>query len=234
LIVFGTKSLLLKCPPIQIQIGDSIIKASDSVKNLGVILDKHLRMEKHVNHISKLSFSHIRLISRVRRSLTEKSCEMLVNALVFSRLDYCGSILFGASEKLMAKLKRIVHASFRLVTKLDRKSSILLPLRKFGWLTAKSRIKKRALLLVFKTFHGQSPDYLQSLVQHLSVQSPSSRSLRSHSGLNLKIHGCRSKMGERAFSVYAPKLWNSVSKSIRDSGLRSFKSSIDSALLLSD
>jgi hypothetical protein len=213
LIVIGTKPVLSKCPQIQIRIGQSLIKPSDTVRNLGILLDKHMSLENHVNSVSRSAFSHIRLISRIRRSLTVNSCAMLVNALVFSRLDYCGSLFYGITAKLCAKLSRIIHASVRLVKGLSKFSHVSLPLRELNWLPAKQRFEKRALLLIFRAVNGAIPDYLQN---HIELQSSSTYSLRSKSNRSLVVQRCSSRIGERAFFRYAPLLWNNLPRDIRE------------------
>ena len=42
-----------------VRVGDSVIKPSTTVKNLGAVLDYHLNMEQHVNSVSRSCFMHI-------------------------------------------------------------------------------------------------------------------------------------------------------------------------------
>jgi hypothetical protein len=111
LIIFGTKPLLKKLPSIELHVDGAVIRPSDCVRNLGTFMDKNLTMEKHINRLVSASFSYLRVISRVRRSLSRASCKLLINALVFSRIDYCGSLLVGISGKCVNKIQKIIHAS---------------------------------------------------------------------------------------------------------------------------
>ena len=52
-----------------------------------------MSMSKQVNNIVKSCYFHIRNIARIRKYLSFKSCEILVQAFVISRLDYCNSLL---------------------------------------------------------------------------------------------------------------------------------------------
>lgn len=95
----------------------------------------------------------------------------------------------------------------------------------------KFRADLKILLFVYKALHKLSLDYICDLIQPYTA----SRSLRSCNQLLLSVpHSrCKSK-GDRAFSLVAPKLWNSLPLIIRASPLlNAFKSFKDSFLLLS-
>ena len=75
----------------------------------------------------------------------------------------------------------------------------------------------KILLLVFKSLKGEAPEYITNLL-HYKTQS---RMLRSSSQRLLATPTARLKTyGERAFSVVAPKLWNTLPFELRlsDSG----------------
>jgi hypothetical protein len=164
-IVFGSKTTLSKCPPISIQIGESSVTPSVSgVRDLGVHLDSLLSMNTQVNKVSSLAFNSLRLISRIRRSLDIRTCKLLVDSLVFSHIDYCGSLLFGINSTLVKKLQRIIHSAIRLVECLARTDHVTFHCRQHRWLPAQGRIAKRAHILVFKAIKGMAPPYLQTLI----------------------------------------------------------------------
>ena len=94
------------------------------------------------------------------------------------------------------------------------------------WLPVVNRIKFKILLLVFKIKHGFAPTYLSDLLQPMIP----SRSLRSSKHAHLQYTpGPRTytRYGDRAFSVAAPKLWNSLPISIRNAtSIKCFKSNL--------
>ena len=65
-IQFGTKSQLSKISSHEINIGCDIIKASSHVRNLGAMLDNHLKMDIHVRHILKKCYTNLRRIRAIR------------------------------------------------------------------------------------------------------------------------------------------------------------------------
>ena len=66
--------------------------------------------------------------------------------------------------------------------------------------------------MVFKCLHSEAPSYLCDLLQPRKVDSR----LRSDSSIKLYQPIARKSVGERAFSVTAPKLWNNLPTDLRN------------------
>ena len=66
------------------------IRFSTEVKNVGVWLDKNLRMDKHVNHITSHCYKIFKDIGRIKKCLQQSHLERLVHAVITSHLDYSG------------------------------------------------------------------------------------------------------------------------------------------------
>ena len=66
--------------------------ASPKAGNIGIIFDEYLSMVPQVTAMCKSAFYHFRLI---RKPLTFDAAQLLVHALITSKLDYCNSLLYG-------------------------------------------------------------------------------------------------------------------------------------------
>ena len=77
------------CPSLRdsIKVGNDLIPFSGSATNLGVIMDETLSYDDHVKKVCKSSFFHLRNISRIRKYLTKKSVEVIIHALITTKLD---------------------------------------------------------------------------------------------------------------------------------------------------
>ena len=82
-----TRSSLKSSFPVSL-LGNSI-EPTESVKNLGVILDAENSMQRHVANLCRISYYHLQELRRVRRYLNHETAVRVANALVSSRLDYC-------------------------------------------------------------------------------------------------------------------------------------------------
>lgn len=76
-------------------LANSTIGIKAKAKNLGIVMDKTLSFNDHINEICKKASLAIRSIGHIRRCLPYDGLKMLVNSLVISRLDYCNSVLYG-------------------------------------------------------------------------------------------------------------------------------------------
>ena len=96
------------------------------------------------------------------------------------------------------------------------------------WLPVKARIQFKILLITFKAIHGLAPKYLRDLLTFKS----SLYNLRSSDSILLSMPVARSKtLGDRAFMVAAPRLWNSLPKELRAiTNVNSFKAHIKTYL----
>ncbi len=72
-------------PPIDLRFLD--LSVTDTIKNVGVIMDKDFKPDKQVNFAVKSSFFQLRLLSEVRSSLSFSDFEQVLPAFITSRLD---------------------------------------------------------------------------------------------------------------------------------------------------
>ena len=195
-----------------ITVGTSVIPLASSVRNLGVMLDSELTMVKHVDHISKICFFHIRNIGKIRKYLTRDATITLVLSLVMSRLDYCNCVLTGAPKSQINQLQRIQNTAARIVSQSSRSDHITPVLKDLHWLPIQQRVTYKTLCLAYQCIAGTAPGYLCDL---LHLYSPS-RPLRSASKLLLKIPTVKScRYGLRSFSYTAAMEWNKLPTELR-------------------
>ena len=97
-LIVGSKNSLKNVNQDSIQIDGSDVKFVNSVKSLGTIIDSELTMNNHVTNLRKRLLFDLKKISNIRPYITQKACQKLVTSLMFSKLDYCNSLLFGVSS----------------------------------------------------------------------------------------------------------------------------------------
>jgi len=211
---------------------EGILQDSEYVRDLGVTLDQHLTLQKHIQNVCKSASFGIYKIGKLRRLLDKAATEKLVHAFVSSHLDYCNSLLAGLLISYLSPLQRIQNTAARMIT-LTRKHDHISPiLRSLHWLPVNSRIIFKILLLVYKTTHNLAPQYLQDLISLRS--SSAARPLRSSSSMQL-TQGPRTKTryGDRAFACIAPTLWNKLPPHIQNASTTdSFKSLLKTHLFV--
>ncbi len=161
-------------------------------------------------HIAKTAQScrfALHNIRKIRPFLTEHAAQLLVQALVISRLDYCNAILDGLPSNTIKPLQIIQNAAARLVFNEPKRANVTPLFISLHWLPVAARIQFKTLMLAYRTTTGSAPTYFHSL---LRIYTPS-RSLRSASERRLVVPSQRgSKSLSRIFSFTVPGCWNDL------------------------
>ena len=212
--ILGKKQMLdLNKPCLKVE--DTLIAPAHSVRNLGVIFDENLTMNEHIDNVCRSMFSTIRSISLNRDFLTIDVTTKLMISLVLSKLDYCNSLLAGLPDFQINKLQRVQNIAAKIIFR-KRKYDHVTPLFfELHWLPVKERIDFKISTICYKTFNNCSPIYISSLIEKPTRM----REMRSSNDTTLlKVPPKKLKTyGERSFSFYGPKLWNSIPREIRES-----------------
>ena len=211
-IIFGPKIRLSNLNSTTLKIGDLDFSPSSNVKNLGVVLDSNLCLNKQVDDLCKKCFCHLRNIGSIRNLLTEDAAAALVRCLILSRIDYCNSLLTGLPQIQLNRLQRIQNVSARMVTKSTYKCHITPVLKTLHWLPISVRIDFKILNLTYQCVNRLAPDYLCDLIKPYIPN----RRLRSESLNHLVVPKWRlSSFGQRTFSVAAADKWNKLPTQLR-------------------
>ena len=214
-LIIGTRQQLEKTSIESIIIGDTVIKALESVRNLGSWFDAHIRMNVHIGKICTKGFRGLYNIRQIRKFLTVHSPKTLIHAFVSSHLDYCNALLFGLPKYQLDRLQKVQNAAARVVFQMAKFDHITLALIDLHWLPVTYGVQFKLLLFVYQSLHNQSPSYIKDL---LSLNPATNYALRSsaQSFLFVPKVNC-STLGDRAFAHAAPVLWNSLPLTIRTS-----------------
>ena len=225
-LLIGTKQQRLKFSQLTtLSLGNDIIPVSSSARNIGFIFDSDMSFTDQINSLYKSCHFHIRDIRRIRHLLPLSAATALANSLVSSNLDYCNSLYSGISQANLNKIQRIQNTLARVVTntsKLHQFSNNLLGFQS-------NNESNTSCVFLHITLQIQQPTYLYN-----SLSFPShSLSTRSSDSSVLSIPYVRTSLGKRAFSVIAPRLWNSLPSDTRNSlSVSTFRSKLKTHLFL--
>ncbi|XP_071230016.1 uncharacterized protein [Salvelinus alpinus] len=200
------------CPfhDLAITVDNSIVSSSQSAKNLGVILDNTLSFSTNIKAVTRSCRFMLYNIGRVRPCLTQEAAQVLIQALVISRLDYCNSLLAGLPACAIKPLQLIQNAAARLVFNFPKFSHVTPLLRSLHWLPVEARIRYKTMVLAYGAVRGTAPPYLQALIrpytQTRALRSSTSGLLAS---LPLRKYSSRSAQS-KLFAALAPQWWNKL------------------------
>jgi hypothetical protein len=209
LVASSARSRKFKPVPSPLDICDEPITPSPFVKNLGVIVDSHLNMERQVNTVCRNAYYHLRRISCIRKFLDVAACNQLVCALVIPHIDYGKSLLYGLPDYLLDKLQIVQNAAVRLVTQTKKREHITSKQKSLHWLPIRQRVMYKIAVLAYQCANSAAPSYLCKLVSLRSVN----RHLRNYCEISRDLEvpaTLPGVYGSRSFSYAAPQIWNSL------------------------
>ena len=126
--------------PSSLMLGSSTIEFSDTVRDLGVLLDSDFSMKQHVTKTCQLAYMELKKIAAIHPFLTEDATKTLVSSYILSRLDYCNCVLLGCPSNVIHPLQRIQNSAARLICKSPWSQPCSPLLKKLHWLPVEERI----------------------------------------------------------------------------------------------
>ena len=173
----------------------------------------------------------LRNLWRLHRYLDKDTRHQVVRALILSRLDYGNAIFYGMSSKELKRLQSIQNKSAKFIFSASRLDSPAPLLDSLHWLPVRERISYKVCLYVYKAIYGHAPKYLANNLQlkPRPSQGPITRS--SSDTTLLIIPPTRICIGDKAFAVAGPSLWNNLPRHIRETPkIDSFKRALKTYL----
>ena len=133
-------------------------------------------MNAHVSNIARTCYFELRRLASIRGFLTSTATATLVSAFVFSRIDYCNSLLFGSTHDVTSHLQRIQNYAARVILRLPKSSSITIHLKSLHWLAVKVRSTYKIACLCYHCHSSTAPSYVADM---LHKKPPHTRNTRS-------------------------------------------------------
>lgn len=194
-----------------VKVAGSDIPFAAKLKSLGIILDRNLTFDQHVQSVVKSCNYHIRAFRHIRPLLSREVSKSIACSVVGSRLDYCNALLYGATGKNIARLQKIQNSLARVVTGAGHRASIRPVLKDLHWLPIAERVRYKVALVTYRTLATGQPQYLADIV---SEYTPS-RLLRSSTQRQLARRSTNTVIGERAFSCASGSVWDTLPVELR-------------------
>ena len=138
-LVTSKRTKLLHNLPTSITIGNAQIPIKQSMKNLFITLDCHLKMSEHVSTIAWTCYFELLHLASIHRFITNTTTATLVSAFILSINDYCNTLQFGSTHDVITHLQQIQNYAARVISCLQKSSNITIHLKSLHWLPFKVR-----------------------------------------------------------------------------------------------
>ncbi|XP_062531624.1 probable RNA-directed DNA polymerase from transposon BS isoform X1 [Bombyx mori] len=190
------------------------IPISDTVKNLGILIDKNLSWNAQIKEVSRKVFASAGSLRRLRNFLPTATKTALAQSLLLPILDYADSSYPDLTETQLDKLERLQNFCIRFIFGLRKYDHISEFRTKLKWLPIRLRRNTHVLSLLYCTlFNPHTPTYLKERFEFLG--DTHNFSLRSSDNLRLKMPVHSSSFFDNSFTVQAVRLWNALPDAVR-------------------
>ena len=209
--ILGSKQQLhlIKTHKPDVRLDGGSIEQVTEARNLGVIMDEHLRFERHVTETVSNCFYRLKVLYRIRQHLSTDLRIHLCETLILSKLNYADTVV---GERLLVRTKnliqRVQNACARFCFTIPPRSHVTPYLNLGNLMNMKSRRELHFGCLLFGIMKSQTPPYL---FEKLSF---SQRHLRMASRLICPKHVTAAFRG--SFRYAATKCWNNIPPPIRN------------------
>ena len=198
------------------------------------IVHCHLTMNAHVSNITRTCYFELRRLASIRRFLTSTATVTLVSAFVFSRIDYCYSLLFDSTHDVTSHLQRIQNYAARVILRLPNSSSITIHLKSLHWLPVKVRSTYNIACLCYHCHSSTAPSYVTDMLHRKPLHTRNNRSSSYAMPLLNRPAHSKATLGDRSFSFASSSVWNSIPNDVRCApSLSPFKSRLKTCLFRS-
>ena len=204
------------------------LTVEDSVKDLGVILDKGLTFGRHIDSLTSDLMNKLSMISRIKHLLDKSTLLSVINSLVFSKLFYCSTVWSGASKCNIDKLQLVQNFAGRILSGKRKFDHITPTMKQLKLLPVSDLLYIREATMMYKIRNNLAPHYLTELFHTRSeVHRYNTRNKDS-----LSLPKCRTSLAQQSFVFRGASVWNTVPSAIKSSSsVYVFKRNLKKSLL---
>ena len=207
---FMTKQSALNLPPILLS--GNVVPINDSLKVLGVTLDRTLSWRPQCNVTASKCFAALARLRKHQGFLPPSTRMVLIKALIFSYLEYCSGIFLDLSVELVLKLSRCKNAALRFVTGTKIFEHITPDYVANDILTFSARRDLCAINLLVAIMNNGEPTYL---ADHIQFKNPNKKGSKRCSAFDLVVPDFTTECMRNSFRVGVIYLWNRLPDSVR-------------------
>lgn len=199
-------------PPIFVN--NERILPSNTVRNLGIVLNRTLGCQDHVKMVSAKVYSILARLWRLSSCTPFSLRKRLVVTLCIPHLTYCTTALGSLDQASKRKVALVFNACIRYVYSIRKFDSVRLYEKAILGCTFENYCKYLWCVYLYKIIHHLCPSYLY-------VKLSFSSSLRT---VNLNLPLNRTSALNFSFFVRGPSIWNALPPHIKlSTSLKIFK-----------
>ena len=153
---------------INIEINGKLIENVKIIKYLGVIIDKNLNFNEHIEYVCKKIGKKIGFIKTLRNKMDILTAIQIHNTMIKPHFEYCSTILYTCcNQSQLNRLQMLQNKCMRTILKMRRDTSIEFMLQTLKWLNIEQKLKLNTLINIFKIKHNLAPKYMTENIAYV-------------------------------------------------------------------
>ena len=212
LIVFGSRQNLKSLPPVSVKIDNTSINESQTVKNLGVIFDRHLLFDSHIDHLVRRCTGMLLSLCHAKHGLPAEVLPRIVDGLVMSSVRYCVSVYGATSGQLTQRIQKCINFCARVLSGKRKFDHISGTLRSLGWLSAGQLHQYYTLMALRRLTDSSEPEALAALF----VMNRETHTRTTRASDRYRLPRIRNEQGRKRFAYRAAMLENALPSAVRE------------------
>ena len=189
---------------------------------LGVTIDDSFKWQSHINNVNKKLSRNLYLLKQFRYYVDVDALIMYFNAHCLSHINYASTIWCSASDNHIKKLHSLHRRGLKLIVSgsMSGTDNIYVATK---MLSLRDQFFFNTATLMFKVTTGNSPSYLQDLLNYAPNRYNSTK-------LSLPLP--RIDLFKSSFAFRGPSVWNSLSVDVKQkTTIVSFKKHLRHSIL---
>ena len=201
--LFGTAKRLYSQSDLKVSLKENFINFVSGYKYLGVTLDPSLNMSDHLHKTLKNVLVRVRLLKRMRLSLSSFAAESVYKAIVLSKILYCSTPFLMVSDTMANKFERLQRRAIKIIYNQPKSC------KECGLMTIQNQKKFKASMIIFKCLQRTIPNFASYIdkVDHTYYTRGNSSTLR--------LPKIRTEAASKSFKFQGPSCYNEVPINIR-------------------
>ena len=190
-----------------IRIKNNIIKSTDSVKILGVTIDRDLKFKDHISDLCSKAAGQLNAFSRLQKYMGRKEKEVIINSFIYANFNYCPFVWHFCSGESIHKIEKIKKRCLRILLN-DNESDYETLLKKANKPSMEVKRLRILAIEIFKTLNDMNPSFMKNIftLKTNAKIRPTDLLVKRHNSATY---------GDKSLSVLGPKIWNSLTPNIK-------------------
>lgn len=197
---------------LNIEISNKPINQVTEVKYLGLVLDEHLKFDKHIKKICKTVRLNSYTYRLIRDCLSYDAAKIYLHSMILSHIGYCTTAWSQASLSAVKPLERLYNRALKILGKRSIRTHHCNVQRDLNMLSFHNYIALSNVILVHKCLHGKAPQLLCDNIQPIQVAG---RSTRNAVLGNCRVPHRKTVFGQSSFLIKGTNQWNSLPSDIK-------------------